>query len=200
MREREPDVEALRTRMARKFTTLADEVTECFDGFFVGAGNYAVELLAPEGQTTGGGKQALQHIRLRPRREGFADVVAGSVNPIEKHAELRTFEHAFLVHQIRVRKPLEITPQEWELLLRKTEDILQLANIETARVGPSPDLLRESRRTRSGRRVSPRALVLFLVVVLLAAAVAALVVRKVLAARAAARVAARGTSSPSGAE
>ena len=181
VREREPDVEALRTRMARKFTTLADEVTECFDGFYVGGGDYVVELLAPEGQTTGGGKQALQHIRLRPRRKGYADVVAGSVNPVEKHAELRTFEHAFLVHQIRFEKPLEITPAEWEQLLRKAEVVLQLANIESARVGPSPELLRDSRRTKSGRRVSPRALVVFLVVILLAAATAALVVRKVMA-------------------
>jgi hypothetical protein len=181
MREREPDVEALRTRMARKFTTLADEVTECFEGFFVGAGNYVVELLAPEGQTTGGGKQALQHIRLRPRREGYADVVVGSVNPIEKHAELRTYEHAFLVHQLRFKKPLEITPPEWEQLLKKAEDVLQLANIETVRVGPSPDLLRDARNTKRGRRVSPAALAVFLVVIILAAAMAALVVRKVMA-------------------
>lgn len=181
VREREPDVEALRTRMARKFTTLADEVTECFDGFYVGGGDYVVELLAPEGQTTGGGTQALQHIRLRPRRKGYADVVAGSVNPVEKHAELRTFEHAFLVHQIRFEKPLEITPAEWEQLLRKAEVVLQLANIESARVGPSPELLRDSRRTKSGRRVSPRALAVFLVVIVLAAATAALVVRKVMA-------------------
>ena len=184
VREREPDVEALRTRMARKFTTLADEVTECFDGFYIGGGDYVVELLAPEGQTTGGGRQALQHLRLRPRRQGYADVVAGSVNPIEKHAELRTFEHAFLVHQIRFKKPLEITSAEWEQLLRKAEVVLQLANIESARVGPSPDLLRESRRTKSGRRVSPAALLVFLVVILLATAVAALVVRKVMASRA----------------
>src|SRR5437868_6651673 len=140
MREREPDVEALRTRMARKFTTLADEVTECFADFHIGGGDYVVEPLAPEGQTTGGGQQALQHLRLRPRRQGYADVIAGSVNPIEKHAELRSFEHVFLVHEIRFKRPLEITAQEWEQLLRKAEVVLQLANIESARVGPSLDL------------------------------------------------------------
>jgi hypothetical protein len=184
VREREPDIEALRTRMARKFTTLADEVTECFEGFYVGGGDYVVELLAPEGQTTGAGKQQLQHLRLRPRRQGYANVIAGSVNPIEKHAELRTFEHAFLVHEIRFKKPLEITAQEWEQLLRKAEDVLQLANIESARVGPSPDLLRDARQTKSGRRVSPAALTLFLLVMVLATGVAALVVRKVMASRA----------------
>ncbi|MDB4935138.1 MAG: hypothetical protein JWP87_2110 [Labilithrix sp.] len=179
MREREPDVEALRTRLARKFTTLADEVTECFNEFHIGGGDYVVELLAPEGQTTGGGKQALQHLRLRPRRDGYAAIVAGSVNPIEKHAELRSYEHAALVHEIRFGKGLEITPAEWEQLLRKSEVVLHLANIETARVGPSPDLLRESRRKKLDRRVSSGAIALFVVVLLLAAGVAVLVFRKI---------------------
>lgn len=181
MRERQPDVEALRTRMARKFTTLADEVTECFEGFHIGGGEYVVELMAPEGLSTGGGKQSLQHLRLRPRRQGYAVVIAGSVNPVEKHAELRTFEHALLVHQIRFEKPLEITPPEWEQLLRRAEDVLQLANIEVARVGPSPDLLREARQKKSGERLSSRALAVFLVVLVLAVAVVGLVVKKLLA-------------------
>lgn len=182
MRERQPDVEALRTRLARKFTTLADEVTECFEGFHVGGGDYLVELMAPEGLSTGGGKHALQHLRLRPRRQGYAIVIAGSVNPVEKHAELRTFEHALLVHQIRFEKPFEISPPEWEQLLRKAEDVLQLANIEAARVGPSPDLLREARQKQSSRRLSTRALAVFIVVVVLAFAVGALVVKKLMTA------------------
>ena len=178
MGEREPEVQALRTRMARKFTTLADEVTECFEAFPIGGGGYIVELLAPEGQSTAGGKQALQHLRLRSRREGEAAILAGSVNPIEKHAELRTFEHAFLVHQIRFATAFEISVAEWEQLLRKFEVVLELANIETVRVGPSPDLLRESRQKKLGRRTSPRALILFFVVLVLAAAVAVRVFQK----------------------
>ena len=155
---------------------LGEEVAERFEGFEIGSGKYVVELLAPEGLATGG-KHALQHIRLKPRREGFSDVVAGSVNLIEKHAELRTFEHAFLVHELRGAKALEITVAEWEQLLRKLEDVLHLANIETARVGPSPDLLRDARQKKESRRISPRALVLFLVVIVLAGAVALRVVQ-----------------------
>jgi hypothetical protein len=178
MREREPDIEALRTRLARKFTTLADEVTECFEDYPIAGGAYIVELLAPEGPSTGGGKRALQHIRLRPRREGRAAIIAGSVNPVEKHAELRTFEHAFLVHQIRFDTTFDISVGEWEQLLRKMEIVLELANIESARVGPSPDLLRESREKKLGRRTSPRALIVFLVVLVLAVAVAVRVFQK----------------------
>jgi hypothetical protein len=182
MRERPADVEALRTRMARKFTTLADEVTECFEGFTIGGGDYIVELLAPEGLSTGGGKQALQHLRLRPRRQGYGIIVAGSVNPVEKFAELRTFEHVFLVHEIRFGKGVEITASEWEQLLRKAEVVLQLANIESARVGPSPSLLTEARQKKRGRRVPPWAIVAFVLVLTLAAFVVVRVVQKVLAA------------------
>ena len=181
MREREPDVEALRTKLARKFSTLADEVTECFEGYSIGSGDYVVELLAPEGMTTKGGKEALQHLRLRPRRPGYATIVAGSVNPLEKWAELRTFEHVFLVHQVRFDKTFEITAPEWEELIKKCEVVLQLANIESQRVGPGPDLLAESRRQKSLRKVSPKLLFAFLVVTLLAVGVTIRVLQTVLA-------------------
>lgn len=177
MRERKADVEALRTRLAGNFTTLAEELTGCFEESPIAGGAYIVELLAPEEPPTGG-KPALQHLRLRPRREGRAAIVAGSVNPVEKHAELRTFEHAFLVHQTRFETPFEISVAEWEQLLRKTEVVLEHGLIESARVGPPPDLLREARRKKLGRRTSPRALALFLVVLVLAAAVAVRVFQK----------------------
>lgn len=180
MRERQPEVEALRTRLARKFTTLADEVTECFEGFVIGGGDYVVELMAPEGLSTGGGKQQLQHLRLRPRRQGYSPIIAGSVNPVEKHAELRTFEHAFLVHEIRFGKGPDITAPEWEQLLRKCEVVLQLANIESARVGPSPSLLTESRKRKLGRRISPAALIAFVLVLVMALVVAFRVAQKLL--------------------
>lgn len=181
MREREPEVEALRTKLARKFTTLADEVNECFEDFHIGGGDYVVELLAPEGVSTGGGKQALQHLRLRPRRTGFSIIVAGSVNPIEKWAELRTFEAASITHDIRFDKAMDITAAEWEQFLRKAEVVLHLANIETGRVGPSPDLLADHRRKKSFRKVSPKMLVTFLVIMALATGVVLKVIQTLLA-------------------
>lgn len=155
--------------------TLADEVTESSQGFHLGGGDYVMELLAPEGHLPA------QQLCLKPRRPGFTEVIVGTVNPIQKFAELRSYEHVFLVQQVRFRKPLEITQPEWERLLRRCEVVLQRADIESARVGPSPDLLRESRNTKSGRRVSPTALAVFCIVVVLAAVVTALVVRKLLA-------------------
>src|SRR5687768_6132441 len=77
-RERELELEALRTRVANQAASLAETVTEGFDGFHMGAGDYVVELMAPQGQSTNSGRAARQNIRLVPRRRGYAAVVAGT--------------------------------------------------------------------------------------------------------------------------
>ena len=63
---------------------------------------YRVELSAPDGMSTAGGKQATQHVKLIPEGGGTT-VVAGSANPVDKTAELRTFEHLKLLHAQRFK-------------------------------------------------------------------------------------------------
>lgn len=53
---------------------------------------YAVTLAAPEGESTAGGKLALQHISLVPEGGG-PTIVIGSANGAAKQAELRTHAH-----------------------------------------------------------------------------------------------------------
>lgn len=101
--DREPRIEVLRTRLARRFTTLADEVTAALADFRIGAGAWQPELTAPSGMSTGGGKQALQRARLGG-------------------------------------KALEITPAEWEQLLRKAEMVLRAEGIATTRVTTPAEL------------------------------------------------------------
>jgi hypothetical protein len=138
--DREPGVEQLRTRLARKFTTLADVVTEGFDEFSIGAGWWVVELTAPEGMSTGGGKQVLQHLRLRPTRQGHAVLVGGVVNAVTKTAELRDHTHMDMIYRARFGRPLEITAAEWEQFLRKAEVVLHQEQIRTARVAAPRDI------------------------------------------------------------
>ncbi|HWE30371.1 MAG TPA: hypothetical protein VHB97_20335 [Polyangia bacterium] len=61
---------------------------------------YRVELSAPEGMSTAGGKQATQHVKLVPEGGGTT-IVAGSANQAESWAELRTFEHLKMLHAQR---------------------------------------------------------------------------------------------------
>ena len=61
---------------------------------------YVVELAAPEGPSTGGGKQGVLHIKLTPE-VGGAVTVAGWANPFERTAELRSYDHLATAHAMR---------------------------------------------------------------------------------------------------
>lgn len=167
-REKAPaDPDALRTRLAKKFTTLADHVSEGFDGFRIGAGSWGVELMAPEGMSTRGGKERLQHLKLRPRRPGFSTFVGGSVDAESKYAELRTYDYVRVQHQLRFENEIEITEQEWEQFLRKAELELRAQDIEAVRIGPPKDLVKDYAETRTP--ISRPMIFAFVGVVLLAA-------------------------------
>ncbi|MBX3259170.1 MAG: hypothetical protein KIS78_06900 [Labilithrix sp.] len=166
--ERERELEALRTQVANQAASLAETVTDGFDGFHMGAGDYRVDLKGPEGPSTGGGAQARQSIRLVPRRQGYAVVVAGTVDPVTSFAEVRTFEHVAVLHELRFRRPLEITADEYTEFLTKLDVVLNLARVRSRRVPPSPELL--AQRKAIGKLSMP-ALVLFVFVIALAAIV-----------------------------
>ena len=161
------DPAALRTRLAKKFVSLADDVNEEFKDFSIGAGAWGVELTAPQGMSTGGGKQALQHLRMRAKRPGYSVLVGGTVNQVEKTAELRDYAHMCMMHEVRFRKRLEITENEWEQFLRKCEVVLRAAEVQCERVGPTKDLIAQR---GSMTRVSKVAGAVF-VLVLVAAAI-----------------------------
>jgi hypothetical protein len=131
----------------------------------MGAGDYVVELSVPEGPSTGGGAQARQNLRLVPRRKGYAMVIVGTVDPVLSTAELRTFEHVAILHELRYQKPLEISGEEYDDFLKKADVVLNLARIKGKRVGPPADLLVRSRATK---RVSIPMLLIFVAVMLLA--------------------------------
>jgi hypothetical protein len=170
--DREPDVERLRTRLARKFTSLADNVTEGFHDFRIGAGSWSVELTAPEGMSTSGGKQVLQYLRLRPKRQGHAVLVGGVVNPVTKTAQLRDHEHMELIFRARFGAALDVTPGEWEQFLRKAEVVLHEEEIATARVSAPRDVRDLAHQgAPSGASKRPLAAFALGVVVLLAAIV-----------------------------
>lgn len=160
----------LRTRVANAAATLAETVRDGFDDYHLGAGDYVVDLSVPDGPSTGGGRQARQHLRLVPRRKGYATVVTGVVDPVLSTCELRTFEHVAVLHEIRFQRPLEITGDEYADFIAKCDVVMNLARIKVTKVGPTPDLLAR-KRAASSKRISLPALLFFVVVMLLAAAV-----------------------------
>lgn len=79
---------------------------------------YTPELSAPEGSSTGGGKQALQHVKLVP--DSGATLVIGAANIVDKSCELRTFGHMDDVHRQRFKgQPFGVDPQKYGVLLEE---------------------------------------------------------------------------------
>src|SRR5256885_11091470 len=67
-----------------------------------GAVNYTVELSAPDGPSTAGGKQAVQHVKLVPE-QGGPTLLIGTANAVDKTAELRTFKQVDEMHRPRFK-------------------------------------------------------------------------------------------------
>ncbi len=92
-----------RTAFAMQAMTLAETFNLMLQAERVkGPISYRVELSAPDGMSTAGGKQATQHVKLVPEGGGTT-IVAGSANQAENWAELRSFEHLKLLHAQRFK-------------------------------------------------------------------------------------------------
>ena len=121
--------------------------------------------------STSGGKQVLQFLRLRPKRQGHVVLVGGAVNPVTKTAELRDHEHMELLYKARFGCALEITVGEWEQFLRKAETVLRVEEIATTRVAASREVCELAQRDTSGASKRTLAALALGLVVFLAAMV-----------------------------
>lgn len=99
------------TMVAAKAVSLAELFDARFEQGLQGPVHFKVELSAPDGPSTAGGKQALQHIKLIPAGGGMA-VVIGSADTTRMVAEIRTFEHIAALYAQRFRGakiPVDVT-------------------------------------------------------------------------------------------
>jgi hypothetical protein len=120
---------------------------------------HRVELSAPDGPSTGGGRLAVQHVKLVP--DGNAPViVAGSANQLEASCELRTFEHLAELHAQRWHgQPIPIDRVSYNQLLKRmraffTDHKFTVVLVDAARTGAPAS------RSRAGLMVSFFAVVL----------------------------------------
>lgn len=88
------------TRIAARAVSLAELVEARFQNGLDGPVHFRVELSAPEGPSTAGGLQALQHLKLVPAAGG-ATIVFGAASTTRYTAEVRTF--AYIAAQYRQR-------------------------------------------------------------------------------------------------
>ena len=90
---------------------------------------FRVELAAPEGPSTGGGKQSMQHVRLVPDAGGPV-IVPGWADPVAKRAELRTYEHLAALHSQRFKgAPLPIDRAQYDALTARMDAFFREAGL-----------------------------------------------------------------------
>ncbi len=90
-----------RTRFANSAVSLAEQFAFLVGGKPLrGAVQFRIELSTPDGPSTGGGAQALQHIKLVPA-DGGPTLVAGSIHLVEHTGELRTLDYLDAEHARR---------------------------------------------------------------------------------------------------
>ncbi len=134
---------------------------------------YRIELTSPVGPSTGGGKQAIQHIRLLPQ-DGSSAIVIGSWNQVGKSVELRTTDHVRDIHAQRFKDtPFPIDPAAYQELLSR----LQLFFVKSEHTVKLLDAVETSMEEPS-RGVSGRLVVALVVAaIVIASTVGALVMR-----------------------
>jgi hypothetical protein len=126
-----------RTLFAQQALTLADSFQMCFTEPL---GPYRAELAAPDGPSTGAGKQALQPIKLVPI-EGGATLVVGHANPVQKMVDLRPYETLVRQHMVRFKKMnLELDRAHYDQFTQKLTTFFGNLGMQVTVSAPEPEI------------------------------------------------------------
>lgn len=128
-----------------QFSVRANDLAESFRGTVgrmrVGPHGFTPDMTAPEGPSTGGGVQALQHLRLLPPQPNMPTLVIGHLNQREGTAELRTLDYVDAICRERFRQGAPLDPGQYTALLQSMQGFLMACGMRVAFAGPPPDLL-----------------------------------------------------------
>jgi hypothetical protein len=114
----------LQTQFSVQATDLADSFRSTVGRMRVGPYAYAPDMTAPEGPSTGGGVQALQHLRLVPPQTNMPTLVVGHVNPRERVAQLRTLDHVDAICRERFKLGAPLDAAQYQTFLQSAQGFL----------------------------------------------------------------------------
>lgn len=161
---------SLQTQHALQASELASAINDALKKARIAPGDYAPELTAPQGPSTAGGVQAMQHLRLVAGQAGHPTLVVGHANHAEGKAELRSYEYVDAAHRQRFHRPLGLDRRGYDDFLGLAKQMFGALGLQTAIVGPPPDLHMDTEPTR-GPLLRARKVAIAGAVAVLAAAV-----------------------------
>jgi hypothetical protein len=129
---------ALQTVHAIKASDLAAASNEALKKVRIAPGDYGPELTEPQGPSTSGGVQAMQHLRLVSSDPSRPTLVVGNANHTAATAELRTYDYLDSVHRERFGKPLELDRAQYDAFIGFAKLIFRSLHLETSVVDAEP--------------------------------------------------------------
>jgi hypothetical protein len=130
------DPALLRTQFTLQARDFASMFNASLGKMRIAPANYVPELTAPEGQSTGGGTQALQRLRLVPQLPNYPTLLVGGVNGKDGTAELRTYDHVDAVHRQRFKRPVPLERAAFEGFLGMASNFFGVMKFRVVMAGP----------------------------------------------------------------
>jgi len=131
----------LQTQFSVRATDLAESFRSTLGRMRVGPHGFAPDMTAPDGPSTGGGVQAVQHLRLLPPQPNMPTLVVGSLNQREQTAELRTLEYVDAISRERFKQGAPLDPAQYAQFLQSAQGFLAACGMRVVFAAPPPDLL-----------------------------------------------------------
>jgi hypothetical protein len=131
----------LQTQFSVRATDLAESFRGTIGRMRVGPHGFVPDMTSPEGPSTGGGVQAMQHLRLVPPQPNMPTLVIGHLNQRDGTAELRTLDYVDAICRERFKQSAPLDPGQYTVLLQSAQGFLMACGLRVAFAGPPSDLL-----------------------------------------------------------
>jgi hypothetical protein len=145
----------LQTQFSVQATDLAESFRSTVGRMRVGPYAYAPDMTAPEGPSTGGGVQALQHLRLVPPQTNMPTLVVGHVNPRDRVAQLRTLEHVDAMCRERFKLGAPLDAAQYQTFLQSAQGFLAACGMRVMFETPPAELLANAPGAAAAPSVAP---------------------------------------------
>src|SRR5580704_14789799 len=130
----------LQTQFSVRASDLAETFRHSLGRIRVGPHGYSPDLTSPEGPSTGGGVQAMQHVRLVPPQPTMPTLVVGHVNPRDGTAELRTLHYVDTMCRERFKQGAPLDPAQYATFVNAAQAFLGACGIRVSMAGPPTEL------------------------------------------------------------
>jgi hypothetical protein len=131
----------LQTQFSVQATDLAETFRTTVGKLKVGPHGFVPDMTAPDGPSTGGGVQAMQHLRLMPPQARMPTLLVGHLNQRDGTAELRTLEYVDAISRERFKQGAPLDPTQYAQFLQSTQTFLAACGLKVTYAGPPADLI-----------------------------------------------------------